>query len=139
MRHKPILVTLCLAVLVGQLDTAVVNLATRPIGQQFATGVNALQWVVDSYNLVFAVMLLTGGLLADVRGRRRLFTTGLGIFTLGTIVCAAAPAAWVLIGGRAVAGLGAALMVPASLAILRVAWPDEVERGRALGIWTACN
>jgi EmrB/QacA subfamily drug resistance transporter len=138
-RHPLALVTLCLAVLVAQLDTAVVNLATRPIGDHFHAGVDALQWVLDSYNLVYAVLLLTGGLLADLYGRRRLFMAGVAIFVAASLVCAAAPDIRVLIAGRAGTGLGAALLVPASLAIIRVAWRDETERGRALGIWAACN
>lgn len=133
------LATLCLAVLVAQVDTAVVNLATRAIGDHFQAGVTALQWVVDSYNLVYAVLLLTGGLLADLYGRRLIFMIGVAIFTLASLLCALAWTVPILIAGRAIAGLGAAFMLPASLAILRVAWPDPAERGRALGIWAGCN
>ena len=138
-RHPLTLLTLCLAVLVAQIDMAVVNLATRPIGDHFHAGVDALQWVLDGYNLVYAVLLLTGGLLADLYGRRRVFMAGLAIFVVASLVCAASPSIAVLIAGRAGAGLGAAMMVPASLAIIRVAWHDETERGRALGVWAACN
>ncbi|WIM09387.1 MAG: putative MFS-type transporter [Enhydrobacter sp.] len=138
-RHPLTLATLCLAVLVAQLDTAVVNLATRPIGAHFHAGVDALQWVLDSYNLVYAVLLLSGGLLADLYGRRRVFMAGLAIFVAASLVCAAAPDIGVLIAGRAGTGLGAALLVPASLAVIRVAWRDETARGRALGVWAACN
>ncbi|WP_342704930.1 MFS transporter [Burkholderia arboris] len=133
------LLTLCLAVLVAQVDTAVVNLATRAIGDYFHAGVGALQWVVDSYNLTYAVLLLTGGLLADLHGRRRLFIAGTALFTVASLACALAPSVSVLIAARALAGVGAALLLPASLAIVRVVWRDPVERGRALGIWAACN
>lgn len=133
------LMTLCMAVLVAQVDTAVVNLATRQIGEYFSASVNALQWVVDSYNLVYAVLLLTGGQLADLYGRRRIFMVGAAIFTAASLLCAFAPSLSILISGRALAGLGAALLLPASLAIIRVAWHEPVERGRALGIWAACN
>jgi EmrB/QacA subfamily drug resistance transporter len=133
------LVTLCLAVLVAQVDMAVVNLGTRPIGEYFSASVIALQWVVDSYNLVYAVLLLTGGLLADLYGRRRIFMTGAAVFTGATLLCAMATSVWMLIAGRALAGLGAALLMPASLAIIRVVWQDSAERARALGIWAACN
>ena len=85
------LATLCMAVLIAQVDTCVTNLATRPIGQTFQSGVGALQWVVDAYNLAYAVLLLTGGLLADLYGRRRVFTAGAAIFTLASLVCAAEP------------------------------------------------
>jgi MFS transporter, DHA2 family, methylenomycin A resistance protein len=133
------LLTLSIAVLVAQVDTSVVNLAVRPIGNYFQAGVGALQWVVDSYNLIYAVLLLTGGLLADVYGRRRVFMAGAAVFTAASLLCAFAPSVPILIGGRALAGVGASLMVPASLAIIRVVWPNEKERGRALGIWAACN
>jgi EmrB/QacA subfamily drug resistance transporter len=133
------LLTLCLAVLIAQLDTSVVNLAIKPIGAYFQAGVAALQWVVDSYNLLYAVLLLSGGLLADLYGRRLIFMAGAGIFTAASLFCALAPGVPVLIGGRALAGIGAALLLPASLAIIRVVWPEPKERGRALGIWAACN
>ena len=140
LRHRSLaLVTLCLAVLIAQVDTAVVNLAVRPIGEAFSSGIGALQWVVDGYNLVYAVMLLTGGLLADLKGRRLIFMAGAAIFTAASLLCAFSPTIGVLIAARAVAGLGAALLMPSSLAILRVMWPDSAERGRALGIWAACN
>lgn len=138
-RRGVTLLTLCIAVLVAQVDTAVVNLATRAIGAYFHAGVGALQWVVDSYNLTYAVLLLTGGLLADLLGRRRIFMAGTAVFTGASLLCTLAPSVSVLIGARALAGVGAALLLPASLAIVRVVWRDPVERGRALGIWAACN
>ncbi|MBP0578937.1 MFS transporter [Labrys sp. LIt4] len=133
------LLTLCLAVLIAQVDTAVVNLAVRPIGEAFSASMGALQWVVDGYNLVYAVMLLTGGLLADLWGRRLIFMAGAAIFTAASLLCAFSPTIGILIAARALAGLGAALLMPSSLAILRVTWTDQAERERALGIWAACN
>lgn len=133
------LLALCVAVLIAQLDTSIVNLAVRPIGEHFRADVGALQWVVDSYNLLYAVLLLTGGLLADLYGRRRIFMAGAALFTAASLLCALAPTIAALIGGRAVAGIGAALLLPASLAIIRVVWPDARDRARALGIWTGCN
>lgn len=138
-RRWPTLLTLCLAVLVAQLDTSVVNIAARPIGAYFQAGIGPLQWVVDSYNLLYAVLLLTGGLLSDLYGRRIIFMAGAALFTFASLLCAAAPTILVLIGGRALAGVGAALLLPASLAIVRVVWPEPKKRGHALGIWAACN
>ncbi|SEC37097.1 drug resistance transporter, EmrB/QacA subfamily [Beijerinckia sp. 28-YEA-48] len=138
-RETMALITLCLAVLVAQVDTAVANLAVVSIGDYFQARAGALQWVIDSYNLVYAVLLLTGGLLADLAGRRRMFVIGTAIFTSASLGCAFAPNIGVLITGRAIAGLGAGLMIPASLAIIRVTWTDPARRGRALGIWAACN
>ena len=138
-RQTAALVTLSAAVLIVQIDTSVVNLAIRPIGQAFGADVAALQWVVDSYNLFYAVLLMTGGLLADVYGRRGVYMVGCAIFTAACLLCAAAPGITLLIGARAVAGLGAALMIPSSLALVRVVWPDPVARRHALGVWAACN
>jgi DHA2 family methylenomycin A resistance protein-like MFS transporter len=133
------LATLCTAVLIAQVDTSVVNLAVHPIGAYFKAGVGSLQWVVDSYNLFYAILLLTGGLLADLYGRRRVFMTGAAVFTLASLLCAFSPDIRILVGARAISGIGAALLLPASLAIIRVIWPDPKERGKALGIWAACN
>jgi DHA2 family methylenomycin A resistance protein-like MFS transporter len=133
------LMTLCTAMLIAQLDTSVVNLATKPIGAEFHARVSALQWVIDGYNLTYAVLLLSGGLLADLYGRRRIFMAGAAIFCATSMLCALAPSIAILIAGRVFAGFGAAMMLPASLAILRVAWPEPKARARALGIFTGCN
>lgn len=137
--QKVILVTLCLAVLIAQIDTSVVNLAVHSISRYFHAQLATLQWVIDAYNLVYASLLLTGGLSADFYGRRRAFVFGAGIFTVASIVCALAPQIWILISGRILAGFGAALLIPASLAIIRVSWPDPRQRAKVLGIWAACN
>ncbi len=138
-RNRLTLPVLCVAVLVAQLDTSIANLAITPIGRDFAASLSALQWVVDGYNLVYAALLLTGGLLADLLGRRRIIMAGVAVFAGGSLLCAAAPALPALLAGRALTGLGAALLLPASLAIIRVVWAEPIERGRALGVWTGCN
>ncbi len=129
----------CLGVLVAQLDTSIVNLAVRPIGIGTAASTSELQWIVDSYNLVYACFLLTGGALGDLYGRKRLFVTGLCVFTLGSLACGLAPGVEALIAARALTGLGAALELPVSLAILAHSFPDPVKRARAIGIWASCN
>ena len=134
-----LLVCMCLAVLLAQVDTSVVNLAMRSVGHDLSAGVVGLQWVLDAYNLAYAALLLSGGLLSDLYGRRRLFLIGAAIFTVGSVGCAAAPTISVLIGARAMTGTGSALLLPASLSIIRVAWPNQQARNRALGIWAACN
>ncbi|MDH2385580.1 MFS transporter [Bradyrhizobium sp. CER78] len=133
------LLTLCLAVTIAHIDTFIVNLGARAIGDHFGAGVDQLQWIVDSYNLLYAVSLLPGGMLADRYGRRRILICGALIFSFASLLCAAASSAQVLIGGRALTGAGGALMIPASLAIIRVVWDRPDERARALGIWAACN
>ncbi|MDE2204417.1 MAG: MFS transporter [Burkholderiaceae bacterium] len=134
-----VLCVLSMAVLVAQIDTAVVNLAVRPIGQFFHADVGPLQWVIDAYNLAYAALLLSGGLLADLCGRRRAFVTGAAVFSVASVLCALAASIGWLIGARAMAGVGASLLLPASLAILRVVWRDPAERAHALGVWAACN
>lgn len=138
-RHRLVLPALCIAVLIAQIDTAIVNLATEPIGAAFGARVGALQWVIDAYNLAYAVLLLTGGLIGDLFGRRRAFVLGAAVLSGASVVCALAPTLGVLIAGRALAGAGAALLIPASLAIVRVTWRDPAGRARALGIWAACG
>jgi MFS transporter, DHA2 family, methylenomycin A resistance protein len=139
-RHKPVvLLALCLGVLVAQVDTSVVNLAMQPIGSAFRASVTELQWVLDAYNLVYATLLLTGGLIADLYGRRLAFQIGAAILIVASLGCALSPSVDFLIAARAVAGLGSALLLPASLAIVRVVFTDQAERRRALGVWASCN
>jgi MFS transporter, DHA2 family, methylenomycin A resistance protein len=134
-----VLLAMCLATLIAQIDTSVVNLATHAIGATFQAGVASLQWVLDAYNLVYAVLLLSGGLVADLYGRRRAFAIGSALMVAGSLICALAPDVVVLIAGRAATGVGAALLLPSSLAIIRVEWPEPVARGRVLGLWASCN
>ncbi|HUC48011.1 MAG TPA: MFS transporter [Xanthobacteraceae bacterium] len=138
-KRSPVLLTLCLGVLIAQVDTSVVNLAMQPIGAAFGASVSALQWVLDAYNLTYAVLLLSGGLIADLCGRRRAFQAGAAVLTVASIGCALAKSVDFLVAARAVAGLGSALLLPASLSIVRVVWLDQNERRRALGVWASCN
>jgi EmrB/QacA subfamily drug resistance transporter len=134
-----ILLVTSLGVFIAQFDSQVVNLALKHIGSDLDAGVSQLQWIMDSYNLLYATLLLTGGTLADLYGRTRIFVAGIGLIVAGSIVCTLAPNAGVLIAGRAITGVGAALNVPTSLAILTVAYANPKERARALGIWASCN
>lgn len=138
-RQGWILLTLCLAVLCVQVDTSVVNLAVRPIADYFHARVAAMQWLIDGYNLTYAALLLSGGLLADLFGRRRVFVAGAALFAAASLLCALAPDLPILLAGRVLAGVAAALLLPASLAMIRVVWDDEKARGKALGIWAGCN
>jgi DHA2 family methylenomycin A resistance protein-like MFS transporter len=137
-RRSLVLLTTCLGILIAQVDTSVVNLALAPIGKALHAPVSVLQWVIDAYNLVYASLLLTAGTLADLYGRRRIFGLGIAIFTVGSLICGFAPDEAVLIAGRALSGLGAALLVPTSLAILAVTYEDAAERAHAIGIWASC-
>jgi DHA2 family methylenomycin A resistance protein-like MFS transporter len=138
---RPILVLIAtsLGVLIAQIDTSVVSLAVKSIGADLGSGVSEMQWVIDVYNLVYATLLLTGGTLGDLYGRRRIFVCGIALFTLGTVVCALAPNSAILITGRAISGLGAALELPMSLVLLTLVYPEGKSRAHALGIWASCN
>src|SRR5690349_11592625 len=119
----------------GQLDATVVNVALPRIGQDLHAGLTALQWTVNAYTLTLSGFLLLGGSLGDRLGRRRIFLTGVLWFTLASVGCAAAPTAGVLIGLRAVQGVGAALLTPGSLAILEAVFVPE-DRAAAVGAWS---
>src|SRR5262249_4785552 len=99
--------------------------------------VATLQWVVDAYNLAFAALLLTGGVLGDRFGRRLLFVIGIGGFVTGSLGCALAPTRAALVGGRVVPGPGAALPLPQTPALLADAYPERSERNRAMAGWAA--
>jgi MFS family permease len=139
MRPGLVLLATSLGVLIAQVDTSVVTLAVKRIGADLDATVSGMQWTVDLYNLVYAAFLLVGGALGDVYGRRRVFAWGIGLFALGSVVCAAAPGMPVLLAGRALTGLGAALELPMSLALLALAYPEPRARQQALGIWASCN
>src|SRR6266478_1132116 len=122
---------------VVQLDVTIVNTALNSIGTSLGGGVSELQWVVSSYTIAFAAFILTAGALGDRLGAKRIFMAGFAVFTAASLACALAPNAAILIAARAVQGLGAAILVPNSLALLSHAYPDEKQRGRAVGIWAA--
>lgn len=122
---------------VVQLDVTIVNTALLSIGTSLGGGVSELQWIVSAYTIAFAAFILTAGALGDRIGAKRMFTAGFAVFTAASVACALAPSAVVLIAARGVQGLGAAILVPNSLALLNHAYPDERQRGRAVGIWAA--
>jgi len=120
------------------LDNTIVNVALPSIGRGLQIGVSQLEWVVNAYTLAFAVLMLTGGRIADLYGRRFVFATGLALFTLSSLACGLAPRAEVLIAARSFQGAGGALMMPATLSIITAAFPAE-ERGTAIGIWAGVS
>ncbi len=131
------LVAVSLATFMTYLDNNVTNVAIPTIQRNLHLSVSGLEWVVSSYLLVFAGLLLAGGRLADHYGRRRMFLIGLGIFTPASLAAGLAGSGSVLITARAVQGLGAALLVPTTLAIILATFDNVRERARAVGIWTA--
>src|SRR5580698_4628189 len=133
------LTAVSLATLMCYLDSNVVNVALPTIERSLHLSVSGLEWIVSSYLLVLSSLLLVGGRVADVFGRRRMFLAGLIIFTLSSLWAGLAGSADVLIAARAVQGLGAALVMPASLAIIAATFTDARERTAAIGIWGAVS
>ena len=131
------LTAVSLATLMTYLDNNVINVAIPTIQRSLHLSVTGLEWIVSSYLLVLAGLLLVGGRVADVYGRRRVFLTGLAIFTLSSLAAGLAGSGGMLIGARAVQGLGAALLMPATLAIITHAFTDARERTMAIGVWGA--
>src|SRR3984885_1257876 len=131
------LAAMSLGFAVVQLDVTIVNTAINSIGASLGGGVSQLQWVVSAYTIAFAAFILTAGALGDRIGAKRIFIAGFAIFTAASVACALSPNATTLIAARAVQGLGAAILVPNSLALLSHAYPDDKARGRAVGIWAA--
>ena len=118
------------------IDSTVVNVALPVLQNEFAATVSEIQWIVESYALLLAALILVGGSLGDSFGRRRVFGIGVVIFTLASIWCGLAPGIAQLIAARAAQGIGGALLVPGSLAIISTVFGDA-DRGRAIGIWSA--
>jgi len=127
-----------ISVFMSMLDNTVVSLALPTIGKDLNTTLTQLEWVVNAYALVFAVFLLTGGKLADLLGRRRIFIAGLVVFTASSLACGLAGTGASLIAFRAIQGTGAAMMLPATLSIITATFSAE-ERGIAIGIWAALS
>ncbi len=120
------------------LDNTVVNVAVPSIQRDLGVGLSELQWIVTGYALSFAALMLTGGKLADMLGRRRIFVIGIVIFTIASLFCGLAESGESLIAWRIVQGVGAALMNPATLAIISATFPPR-QRGMAIGIWAGVS
>src|SRR5437899_5433371 len=116
------------------IDGSVVNIALPSIQQALHADAASTQWIVNAYLLLLGALVLAGGSAADLYGRRRIFLLGIAVFTLASIACGLSPDLTVLIISRAVQGFGAALLTPASLAMLGATF-DEQERSHAIGMW----
>jgi len=118
------------------IDASAVNVALPSVGRGLGGSTAGLQWIVDAYTLMFAALLLSAGAFSDRLGAGRLYACGAAAFTLASAACGLAPTLGFLIGARLVQGTAAALMLPASLAMVRQAFPDAVARGKAIAQWT---
>lgn len=133
------LAVLCLPLLIVSLDNTVLNVALPTLVRKLHASTSQLQWIVDAYILVYAGLLLAGGSVADRLGRKRIFLIGLAIFGAGSCWAALSGSVGHLIAARASMGLGGALIIPATLAIITAIFTDPRERQRAFGLWAATN
>jgi EmrB/QacA subfamily drug resistance transporter len=133
-----VLATCILASTLAFIDGSIVNVGLPAIGRGLSAGGGSLAWVVNGYLLPLSALLLIGGAAGDLYGRRRLLIVGVALFAVASILCAVAPSLPLLIGGRVLQGVGAALLLPNSLAILAANFDGE-KRGRAIGIWAAAG
>lgn len=125
-----------LASFVAFLDGSVVNLALPAIGREFGGGLALQQWVIDGYLLTLGALILVAGAISDALGRLVVLRTGLGVFAVASLLCALAPSGWVLVAARCLQGVGAAFLVPSSLAMINSRF-SGAEQARAIGTWTA--
>ncbi|MCX5344356.1 MFS transporter [Streptomyces atratus] len=119
------------------LDASVVNVALPSMGSDLGGGMAGLQWVVDAYTIAFAALLLSTGAFSDRIGATRAYTAGIALFTLTSVACGLAPNLPALIGFRVVQGIAAAVVLPTTLALVRQAYADPAQRGRAVSLWAA--
>jgi EmrB/QacA subfamily drug resistance transporter len=131
------LAVVCLATAMLMLDIAVVNTALPKIASSLDAGISGLQWVVDAYTVALAAVVLTSGSIADRLGRRRVFASGLVLFTAASLLCGMAGSIEMLDGARAVQGIGGAILFATSLSLLADAFPEWKERSKALAVYGA--
>jgi EmrB/QacA subfamily drug resistance transporter len=132
------LAAMCFALFMIMLDNTVVNVALPSIQRDLHASLSALQWTVNAYTLSLAVLLVTGGRLGDIFGRRRVFLSGVVLFALSSGAIGLAPNDGALVAGRVIQGIGAALMMPGTLSIISNTFPPE-ERGKAIGTWAGVS
>ncbi|MGA4541750.1 MFS transporter [Uniformispora flossi] len=130
-----LLAVTCLGQFMVLLDNTIVGAALPDMQQRLHTQLSGLQWIVDAYVLLVAMLLLSGGIFADRFGRKRVYLTGVAVFTAASLLCSLAPSLGWLVAGRVLQGIGAAALSPASLALLVAACPAPQERVKAIGLW----
>jgi EmrB/QacA subfamily drug resistance transporter len=136
-RKGLILLSLCLAALIINIDVTIVNVTLPTLVRELGASITSLQWVVDAYTLVFAALILAAGSLSDRVGRKGILLTGLGVFAAGSLVGSLCTTSGELIAARAVMGLGAAGIFPATLSLIANVFTERKERAKAIGLWGA--
>lgn len=124
-----------MSLFLASMDNTIVNLALPSIQREFATGVSSLQWTIDAYSLVLASLLMLSGSTGDRLGRRRIFQTGLVVFTLGSLLCSVAPTIELLIVFRMMQAVGGSMLNPVALSIVANIFTEPRERARTIGVW----
>ncbi len=136
-RRLGILAICCLSLLIVGLDITALNVALPVIGQDLDAGISGLQWIVDAYIVVMASLLMFAGSMGDRLGRRRVFVSGLVLFSAASVLCAVAPTVELLIAARALQGVGASMLNPVAMSIIANTFTDPRERAQAVGVWGA--
>src|SRR2546425_10836990 len=136
-RRWQALALVCVAMFMTVLDVSIVNVALPSIKTALNVAEKGLQWVITAYTIAFGGFLLLGGRAGDLLGRRRMFMIGIAVFSAASLACGLAGSIGVLIAARAVQGLGAAIISPATLSIITTTFEEGSERNKALGIWGA--
>src|ERR1700678_1873468 len=134
-RKAVVLGVCCVSVLLVGIDMTAVNVALPAIGHDFRTGVGGLSWTIDAYTLTLAALLMFSASTADGVGRKRVFMTGLVLFTAGSGLCAGAPDLGWLVAFRVLQAAGGSMLNPVAMAILSTTFPDSAARARAIGVW----
>ncbi|WP_436519620.1 MFS transporter [Actinoplanes sp. HUAS TT8] len=138
-RRYLVLAICCMSLLIISLDVTIMNIALPAIRQDLGSSVAGLQWTVDAYTLVLASLLVLSGSIADRVGRRRVFQTGLVIFTAASLLCSIAPSLGWLIAFRLLQAIGASMLNPVAMSIITNTFTEPRERARAIGVWGAVN
>ena len=128
---------MCVGYFLVLLDVTIVNVALPSIGAGLHASTAGLQWVVDGYAVALASLMLGGGSIGDLHGHKRVVLAGLAVFGVGSLACGEAPGIGTLVAGRVLQGIGAAALLPGTLAIITRAYPERGEQARAIGIWAA--
>ncbi|MFH8724360.1 MFS transporter [Streptomyces termitum] len=136
-RRLTVLAVCCMSLLIVSLDNTALNVALPSMRREFDATVSGMQWTIDAYTLVLASLLMLAGSTADRIGRRRVFTTGLVVFALGSLLCSLAPSLEALVAFRAVQAVGGSMLNPVAMSIITNTFTEPAARARAIGVWGA--
>ncbi|MFF8639938.1 MFS transporter [Streptomyces sp. NPDC015345] len=134
-RRMLVLAICCMSLLIVSLDNTVLNVALPTMREEFDASVSGMQWTIDAYTLVLASLLMLAGSTADRVGRRRVFKTGLVVFTLGSVLCSLAPNLECLVAFRMIQAVGGSMLNPVAMSIITNTFTEPRERARAIGVW----